>query len=139
MEIFGLLVPMWALFLSIYVIGMPLIGYPVGKFSLKSWKYPKKYPRLGKILFPLGDGDEFGYDPRRPLRSEPTPTMAAFGVNNALVYNDPLPLAQYLVIQTFIWPLRLVYTIVMLSIVIAFGFPTFAGKQLMRCKRCVDI
>lgn len=88
-----------------------------------------------KSSFLWGDGD----DPRRPWRSEPSPTMAAFGVNNALVYNDPLPLAQYLIIQTFIWPLRLVYTIVMLSIVIAFGFPTFAGKLLMRCKRCVDI
>lgn len=135
---------MFWIILALYFIGMPLIGYPVGKLSLKAWKYPEKFPQLRKILFPLNwCGDTVGKYQDNGDDGDNLPMTMTTKIHGAIGSGDPLPLAKYLVMQMFIWPLRLAYTVVVLCIIITFGavlnFPAFAAKQLMRCKRCVEI
>lgn len=140
MEFFGFFVPVWVLFL-VYVIGMPLIGLPMGKWSLRSWKSPWLYPAIGGIMFPINRlWDSIGileYDDEGgsnlPL------SMHVLDIDNALHNNEMLTLAVYLVIQMTCWPMRIIYTVIANAFIFVVSTPTYAAKILLRCKRCVEI
>ncbi len=44
--------------LLLYVAGIPTIGYLMAKFTLKVWKHPGQYPRLGMMLFPFREREK---------------------------------------------------------------------------------
>lgn len=144
MEFFGFVVPVWVLAL-VYVVGMPLIGYPMGKCSLKAWKYPSQYPIIGMIMFPFNSAENIiGKRENDGDGGNNVPlTMDMFNVHYALEQGVRLPIAQYLVMQMICWPLRVVFTLIASTLFFVFrqlgNLPTYGAKLLVRCEKCTKI
>lgn len=147
MELFGVNIPVSAL-IGAYLTGMVLVGYPMGKWSLKAWKYPEKYPLLGKVLFPDNSATNrvgtkhTSEDIDGTFNNLPI-TMDMFDVHDALRDNTPLPLAKYIVVQMMIWPVRVAFTVIACTLFFFFSqlgmMPTYGAKLLMHCKKCTEI
>lgn len=122
MEIFGFLVPMWALFLLIYLAGMPLIGYPMGKMSLRVWKNPQQYSHWARMcLFTLQEvrGDVGKYwkgptDGNGEYETSLPRLFASLGIHEALQHGDLNQLKKYVGWTMIFWPLRIWYTMIAL-------------------------
>jgi hypothetical protein len=127
MELFG-----------IYVIGMVLIGFPVGKWSLRVWKNPKNYRNMSRVLFPLNSArnmvgkrvveavmSSLGWEEYDNLPM----AMGMFNVHDGLHNNDPLPQAQYILLQMMVWPIRITYILV----------APIAIKSVSIFKKCAEI
>jgi hypothetical protein len=140
MELFGLNTPLFAL-IGAYLIGMVLIGYPMGKWSLIAWKYPEKHRFISKVLFPVNSASntvgQVEYDFEGG--SSHSVIMHMLDVDSSLHKNDPLPLAQYIVLQMIFWPIRIAFTLVACTVITILSLPTQGAKLLMRCKKCVEI
>lgn len=117
------------------------IGFPVGKYSLKVWKHPEKYPKLGRLLFPM-NGMKRTVGEQIYHTDLPT-TMSILNTHDAIHDDDKLGMARYLTLQMLAWPLRLVYMVVVCMIalfLVQVGMvPTYGAKLLVRCGSCLDI
>lgn len=125
MELFGTCFYMWQVYLAVYVVGMFAVGYPMGKYSIMVWRErffsAMSYRRIIRkfLLFPMNTvkgtvGIEERRNPYFPMM------MRTRGIGNALIIENKAILAEYQIIQMFVWPLRLTYLLVMFVLFFVF-------------------
>lgn len=132
-----------------YLVGMILIGYPMGYFSLKVWLEPHR-TFLSFLLFPWKAGvGSVGYDvdPNATFMS----LIHATGVTGSVLYcesKDNLEIrAKYVAATMLFWLPRAVVNIVMLILLAAFlaavalsqGFIHVLSKFLLSFSKCLDV
>ncbi len=149
MEIFEFTVPAWVFYLSVYVVGAVAIGMPMGKWSLKAWKYPKRYALLGKMLFPhtgtfhrVGElhrveGDMGSWD------GTDLPLFETH-VHKAIKENDVAVLGRYIGVTMACWPIRVLWLLVVgtlcgTGVFVFKTIPNTCTALVLRCKKCVEI
>lgn len=124
MELFGTCFYLWQVFFAVYVVGMFAVGYPMGKYSIMLWKdhYNNDWEKvlLKYILFPVNSlkskvGIEERRNPYLPM------TMRTRGIGKALIIENKTALAEYQIIQMFVWPIRLAYLLAVHCCFIFFG------------------
>ncbi len=156
MEIFGMVIPLWVI-ITTYLTGMVIIGYPMGHYSLKVWKYPLGYKLTRKVLFPIASQDS-----KIISIDDASDFAGAFRLNKALRDNDRLTLMRYVFSTMLLWPVRFSYlfSVVFCAIVwkmcflcltkIIYPFLIFVGwvanvvttlgaRGLLVCKKCSQI
>lgn len=108
MEVFGLVIPYWMS--VVYIVGLFIIGLPMGIWSLDVWKSPHQSSTLGKMLFPIsatmGQIGEDGHS----LYETPW-LIHLLDIHIALIVGNRFIINTYIAIQMIIWPLRLTYII----------------------------
>lgn len=146
MEFFDVYIP-FSVLIWAYLIGAVCIGYPIAKWSLRAWKYPRKYPRIAMVLFPVNSyRDHVGVKIRRGTENDsdgPTNNVP-IGMFMCDVYDTPVadnavPIARYIILQMVVWPARLSYTMILGTAITCCHTYTLLVKQLARCKSCIEI
>lgn len=133
----------------LYLVGMVVIGYPMGYLSLKVWLEPHR-TFLSYLLFPWKSGvHSVGYDvdPNATFMS----LIHATGVTGNVLYcesKDNLEIrAKYVAATMLFWLPRAVVNLVMLATLAAFlaavalsqGFIHVLSKFLLSFSKCLDV
>lgn len=154
MEIFGMFVPLWVI-VTTYIVGMFVIGYPMGYYSLKAWKYyPESYSLGRKLLFPIASKNK-----KITSIDDASDFTGGFRLNKALEHNDKFVLMRYIFTTMLLWPVRfsylscillwtltwnilhfcltkIVYPFLLFVGWIANTITTLGAKGLLVCKKC---
>ena len=133
------------LFLVLYLIGIPLIGYPLARWSLMVWKKPNDHTILGCFLFPVTtredkvgsisafrDGGERDCLGPFLLNEQVHYALTATARNNHVV-------ARYLLASSFSWPLRALWSLTLGFLVIGRRAFIHGTGMLARSDRCCNI
>lgn len=154
MELFGSFAPTWLIVCVGYLLGMFVVGFPMGYFSLRAWKHPERkffsfwfFP--SKTLFGKGFG-EVGTPLMREGKHEDRTLMDILEISLADL-SDETPAqikkrATYVAITMFIWPLRILFNLVMMCVAVPLVTILLicnAHKPLvaclLRCKSCLRV
>lgn len=142
-----------SLLLLVYVVGVFVIGIPMGFWSIRLWRkrngkknpsfaflFPLNYYGVGYLALEQGYGTyERGESLLRLMVSESALLNSVYESNT----DAQLICARYVFVSALAWPLRCVYLVVawiLATIVNAswrlFGnvLPTLGGKLILRCK-----
>lgn len=127
MEIFSMFIPLWGI-ITTYVIGMFVIGYPMGLYSLKVWKHnPHGSSFAEQILFPF-----IYYNMTNPKDISKAGLLAdMLQTSSALEKDDRTALMQYVFWTMLLWPIRFMYLSVIHTAVVIVRILYFCGKDIL--------
>lgn len=149
-------IPLWVL-VATYIVGMCVIGYPMGYYSLKVWKHPIEYSFARKLLFPISSQD-------RKITNISKASMLAdiLNTDRALKNSDRQELMRYVFSSMLLWPMRFSYLVSLASLWVTWklfaftmmkivypiltfvcwvigSFTGLGAKGLLACKKCSQI
>lgn len=126
MEIFGMFVPLWAI-VTTYIVGMFVIGYPMGYYSLKAWKYyPESYSLGRKLLFPIASKNK-----KITNIDEASDFTEAFQLDKALKNNDDFTIMKYVIWTMLLWPIRFLYLLSFHTLALLWYTIVFIAKYIL--------
>ncbi len=126
MEIFGIFIPLWVI-LTTYFIGMFIIGYPMGYFSIKVWKYYSDgYSLLRNLLFPIASKDK-----KITNIDDASDFTEAFQLGKALKNNDDFALMRYVIWTMLLWPIRFLYLLSFHTLTLLWYAIVFIVKHIL--------
>ena len=134
----------WIIF-ALYIIGIPVVGIPLGHFSLVAWKHPHR--KIGFWLFP--GACLFGGVGKDNENASTAPLLRGCGVTSSSFRDDTKAnlniRAKYIALTAIYWPFRVLWNILgvlfagITVAVISFfeGVAHCGARCMMRCKRCL--